>query len=227
MWTWYINTADCAPACPTVLTFAGTLSIINGLRHLPMHSIRRAKIAKSSSHCQRYQCFSFDTYSVPNDLNGYILYITWTGAMSQNKWSSRNHRLKFTVQLIAQAEPNIRRDSNLFSNFKCKGKGKGNYLTSVAKQAKTAFLHGPTVWKSPIWHQFFKNFKLWHSLFVCPHIADCYSGNGEDYNAIHSHTVSGYRCQAWAARSEPTQPLNRCRVLARQQLLPQSRWSLV
>ena len=26
-----------------------------------------------------------------------------------------------------------------------KGKGKGNYLTSVAKQAKTAFLHGPTV----------------------------------------------------------------------------------
>ena len=31
-----------------------------------------------------------------------------------------------------------------------KGKGKGNYLTSVAKQAKTAFLHGPTVWKSPI-----------------------------------------------------------------------------
>ena len=24
-------------------------------------------------------------------------------------------------------------------------KGKGNYLTSVAKQAKTAFLHGPTV----------------------------------------------------------------------------------
>ena len=29
-------------------------------------------------------------------------------------------------------------------------KGKGNYLTSVAKQAKTAFLHGPTVWKSPI-----------------------------------------------------------------------------
>ena len=33
---------------------------------------------------------------------------------------------------------------------KVKGKGKGNYLTSVAKQAKTAFLHGPTVWKSPI-----------------------------------------------------------------------------
>ena len=31
-----------------------------------------------------------------------------------------------------------------------KGKGKGNYLTSAAKQAKTAFLHGPTVWKSPI-----------------------------------------------------------------------------
>ena len=29
-------------------------------------------------------------------------------------------------------------------------KGKGNYLTSVAKQAKTAFLHGPTVLKSPI-----------------------------------------------------------------------------
>ena len=28
---------------------------------------------------------------------------------------------------------------------KGKGKGKGNYLTSVAKQAKTAFLHGPTV----------------------------------------------------------------------------------
>ena len=26
-------------------------------------------------------------------------------------------------------------------------KGKGDYLTSVAKQAKTAFLHGPTVWK--------------------------------------------------------------------------------
>ena len=26
-----------------------------------------------------------------------------------------------------------------------KGKGKGDYLTSVAKQAKTAFLHGPTV----------------------------------------------------------------------------------
>ena len=33
---------------------------------------------------------------------------------------------------------------------KGKGKGKGNYLTSVAKQAKTAFLHGPTVWRSPI-----------------------------------------------------------------------------
>ena len=32
---------------------------------------------------------------------------------------------------------------------KKKKKGKGNYLTSVAKQAKTAFLHGPTVWKSP------------------------------------------------------------------------------
>ena len=31
-----------------------------------------------------------------------------------------------------------------------KGWGTGNYLTSVAKQAKTAFLHGPTVWKSPI-----------------------------------------------------------------------------
>ena len=31
-----------------------------------------------------------------------------------------------------------------------KVKGKGTYLTSVAKQAKTAFLHGPTVWKSPI-----------------------------------------------------------------------------
>ena len=29
--------------------------------------------------------------------------------------------------------------------FLVKGKGKGNYLTSVAKQAKTAFLHGPTV----------------------------------------------------------------------------------
>ena len=28
-----------------------------------------------------------------------------------------------------------------------KGKGKGNYLTSVAKQAKTAFLHGPTVYR--------------------------------------------------------------------------------
>ena len=27
---------------------------------------------------------------------------------------------------------------------------KVSYLTSVAKQAKTAFLHGPTVWKSPI-----------------------------------------------------------------------------
>ena len=36
------------------------------------------------------------------------------------------------------------------SKGKKKGKGKGNYLTSVAKQAKTAFLHGPTVWKSPI-----------------------------------------------------------------------------
>ena len=35
-------------------------------------------------------------------------------------------------------------------NLPSKGKGKGNYLTSVAKQAKTAFLHGPTVWKSPI-----------------------------------------------------------------------------
>ena len=33
---------------------------------------------------------------------------------------------------------------------KGKGKGKGNYLTSVSKQAKTAFLHGPTVRKSPI-----------------------------------------------------------------------------
>ena len=29
-------------------------------------------------------------------------------------------------------------------------KVKVSYLTSVAKQAKTAFLHGPTVWKSPI-----------------------------------------------------------------------------
>ena len=37
---------------------------------------------------------------------------------------------------------------NTQSNTKVKGKG--NYLTSVAKQAKTAFLHGPTVWKSPI-----------------------------------------------------------------------------
>ena len=33
---------------------------------------------------------------------------------------------------------------------KVKVKGKGNYLTSVAKQAKTAFLHGPTVCRSPI-----------------------------------------------------------------------------
>ena len=31
-----------------------------------------------------------------------------------------------------------------------KVKVKVSYLTSVAKQAKTAFLHGPTVWKSPI-----------------------------------------------------------------------------
>ena len=30
------------------------------------------------------------------------------------------------------------------------GKVKVSYLTSVAKQSKTAFLHGPTVWKSPI-----------------------------------------------------------------------------
>ena len=36
---------------------------------------------------------------------------------------------------------------------KGKGKGKGNYLTSVAKQAKTAFLHGPTVWKSPCYEK--------------------------------------------------------------------------
>ena len=35
------------------------------------------------------------------------------------------------------------------SNSK-KVKVKVSYLTSVAKQAKTAFLHGPTVWKSPI-----------------------------------------------------------------------------
>ena len=34
---------------------------------------------------------------------------------------------------------------NVLKDSKCKGKDKGNYLTSVAKQAKTAFLHGPTV----------------------------------------------------------------------------------
>ena len=41
----------------------------------------------------------------------------------------------------------IQNEKNVVSgNFdSCKGKGKGNYLTSVAKQAKTAFLHGPTV----------------------------------------------------------------------------------
>ena len=32
-----------------------------------------------------------------------------------------------------------------FRRSRVPGKGKGNYLTSVAKQAKTAFLHGPTV----------------------------------------------------------------------------------
>ena len=35
---------------------------------------------------------------------------------------------------------------HFFSTPPCKG----NYLSSVAKQAKTAFLQGPTMWKSPI-----------------------------------------------------------------------------
>ena len=38
----------------------------------------------------------------------------------------------------------------MFLPISIKGKVKVSYLTSVAKQAKTAFLHGPTVWKSPI-----------------------------------------------------------------------------
>ena len=40
--------------------------------------------------------------------------------------------------------------SNPDNLWKNKGKGKGILFNVGGQQAKTAFLHGPTVWKSPI-----------------------------------------------------------------------------
>ena len=67
--------------------------------------------------------------------------------LTSAKYVSKEICCKVEAQYVSSVH---RGDNFRFAQFSVKVKVKVSYLTSVAKQAKTAFLHGPTVCKSPI-----------------------------------------------------------------------------
>ena len=72
-----------------------------------------------------------------------VVYEAWKHLNLKARENIITFHLEYVYSALASSKMLMKVTKN-----KKKKKEKGSYLTSVAKQAKTAFLHGPMAWKS-------------------------------------------------------------------------------